>query len=235
MYRATLLIATRNRAEQLSLGLASLVGRYAPNIEILVVDDGSSDETPTVLKDFRTAIPQLRTHRLERNGGYRKNPSHVFNVGHTLASADIVVEQGGEVCHINDCVEPLLSSCVVGTVALARVFNGTPAQSRLVERQLPEYMSEETVRSKKPETNGDKHTVPKIGPDGVQLYCGAERQAPFLFLGAIHQDDWYRVGGYNEEIPRRNDEVLANSLLSRGISFAFVGDAVAFHLQHGKS
>ena len=53
--RASVVICTLNRSGVLKHCLAALEGQTAPleRVEIVVVDNGSSDETPTVIKDFR--------------------------------------------------------------------------------------------------------------------------------------------------------------------------------------
>lgn len=232
--RATILIATRNRASQLRLALESIRLKNYQDVEILVVDDASTKETAEVLREYGKFV---RTRRIERAGGYRSNPSAVLNVGHLLAKSDIVIEQGGEVCHLNDCVTPLVEVCKPSVVALARVYNGTPEEMQILKDEISfgDYKFPDTLEPIDVQTSGDKWAVPRVGRHKIQLYCGAERPAPFLFCGAIHRDDFKAVGGYDENIPRRNDEDLANRLLARGVRFRFVGSAVAFHLRHGKS
>lgn len=237
MNKASIVIATRNRAKQLRPGLQSIAARNYADVEVLVIDDASTDETPELLEEAKSWLPGLRIHRITRPGGWRLNPSATFNVGHRMAEGDIVIEQGGEVCHLTDCVTPLLRICRPGIVALARVHNGDPSEMQALETDIqkgiydfPADLTPETV-----ETNGSSWRVPRIGPHKVQLYCGSERPVPFLFLGAIHREDFRAIGGYDENRANRNDEDLANRLLVKGVHFCFVGRAVAFHLKHGKS
>lgn len=230
---AGILIATRNRGAQLLLGLKSILsGKYDPFMKIVVVDDASTDMTPVILTEIG---PVVEMYRISRNDGYRKNPSTVLNYGHRLMDTDVVIEQGGEICHITDCVTPLMELCRPGTVALARVHHGTVEEYQQLQTMVnngqypfPDDFQPETYR-----TNGDTWRVPVV--NGFRLYCGKERPAPFIFCGAIHREDFEAVGGYDESIPRRNDEDLANRLIARGVKFVFSGKAIAFHLEHGKS
>lgn len=60
---ATVLLPTRNRADHIAASLASVLtsARFAPfSVEVLVVDNGSSDNTPEVLDRFGTQWPELR-------------------------------------------------------------------------------------------------------------------------------------------------------------------------------
>lgn len=234
MKHASIMMATRNRSLQLAMALESIKAQNYQDIDIVVIDDASSDDTTKVLRNHGNG---LRVVRVERPGGYRQNPSAVLNVGHLLTKTDIVIEQGGEVCHLTDCVTPLLKICRPGVVALARVHNGNPSEMQALKTDIqkgiydfPADFTPETVK-----TNGNSWRVPHVGPHRIQLYCGNERPAPFLFLGAIHREDFRAIGGYDEHRLNRNDEDLANRLLAKGVRFCFVGNAVAFHLKHGKS
>lgn len=246
--RATILVATRNRFPQLRLALPTIAAQHYPeDIETLVVDDASNDETPAFLRE-----QACRVYRIERAGGYRRNPSEVFNIGHGMARGEVVIEQGGEVAHVNDCAAPLLAACRPGVVALATCYNGSPEE---LARFQEDYRAgrigfEADVELGPPlETNGAKLRVPRLSPpDGpmghtrlrYELFCGRGRPVPFLFCGAIHREDFKAVGGYNpasvghDGLPGRNDQDLAERLLTLGVRFRFVGAALAFHLRHGK-
>jgi hypothetical protein len=82
-----------------------------------------------------------------------------------------------------------------------------------------------------------KGIAPRVGRHRIRLYCGLERLAPLLFLGAIHKTDWDEVGGYDENLGpkfRNNDGDLAARLMTRGVLFKFLGNAIAFHQEHPK-
>jgi glycosyltransferase involved in cell wall biosynthesis len=230
--RATLLIAARNRAKQFSVALPTIRQQAYEDVDILVVDDGSTDDTQNIIQDN---LDMLRVHRIERRGGYRRNPGGVWNVGHGMATSEIAIEQGAEVCHLSDCVSPLVSICRPGVVALARVFHGHDADyARALDLAPTGALAlNDDYEPSRVFTCGDRWLVPDVR--GIPVYCGRERAVPFLFLGAIHQEDFRDIGGYDESIPGRNDEDLANRLLKRGVRFVFSGRAVAFHLAHGKS
>jgi len=58
--RLSLLIATRDRARHLEAMLATLDGQWEELEEVLVVDNGSRDDTPRVLERLARAQPKLR-------------------------------------------------------------------------------------------------------------------------------------------------------------------------------
>jgi GT2 family glycosyltransferase len=237
-YQPTLLIATRNRADQLRPCLESLRQYPAGLMRVMVVDDGSTDDTGRVLRQVNGLVHQVVA--LKRTGGYRKNPGPVWNIGHRMTDSLVVFEQGGEVVHLTDCVRPLLALCRPGVVALARVHNGRPEEMARVRSDIaagsyrfpPDYEIADTSAIR---TDAGRWLAVKMGTGRGELYCGVERPVPFLFLGAIHREDFEAVGGYDEKLSGRNDEDLANRLIARGTRFVWSGRAVAFHLNHGKS
>jgi GT2 family glycosyltransferase len=62
----TVMITTRNRVEELELTLASCLAQVGPALEILVVDDASTDATSEIV---RARFPQVNLVRNERNRG----------------------------------------------------------------------------------------------------------------------------------------------------------------------
>lgn len=62
----TVLMPVHNGAEQLPAALASVLAQDFADFELLVVDDGSTDATPSILAGCRD--PRLRVLRLERTG-----------------------------------------------------------------------------------------------------------------------------------------------------------------------
>ena len=74
----------------------------------------------------------------------------------------------------------------------------------------------------------------RIGAVDVEVFCGAARPTPFMFLGALHRDDWQHLGGYDEACPHPHDWDLARRFIATGGTFRWIGRALAFHLRHGK-
>jgi hypothetical protein len=230
--KATILIATRNRVGLLRHGLESILAMNYRDADVLVVDDGSEDETQAHCTELADK-GLIRYHRMERDGleGYRANPGAVWNVAHSLCESDIVIEQGGEVMHVTDCVTPLIAACEPGLSVLARTFNGELTDLPRIKEmpQVPDVEPDPTTI----QTFAGRWPVPRVG--GVELFCGQERQVPFMFCGALHRLDFEAAGGYSKDAPDGNDTTLARKLLANGIRYRWVGSAVALHLRHGKS
>jgi len=78
-----------NEAENLPAVLSELADVLNPRFErweVLVIDDGSSDDTSAVLQDLSTSMPQLRYERLRRNYG----KSEALRTAFEIVDADLV-------------------------------------------------------------------------------------------------------------------------------------------------
>jgi len=82
----SIVIATYNGAEFLSMQLDSLVGQTWPNIEIIATDDGSTDDTLHVLLSYAARHNNIKVFSNEVTLGYIRN----FERGMTLASGDFI-------------------------------------------------------------------------------------------------------------------------------------------------
>lgn len=95
----SVIIPTYNRAKNLALTLGSVCNQTLPieKYEIIVVDDGSTDNTKEVVLDFQKKHPQSNIHYFyEQNGG----PAKARNLG--------IKESKGEIIFFtdDDCVVP---------------------------------------------------------------------------------------------------------------------------------
>lgn len=66
--QVTIVIPTFNRAALVSRAIDSALGQTYPSLDVIVVDDGSTDDTPNILRRYE-AEPRLRVVRLDRNRG----------------------------------------------------------------------------------------------------------------------------------------------------------------------
>jgi glycosyltransferase involved in cell wall biosynthesis len=62
--RLSFVVAARNQGRYLGEALDSLLAQTYPHIEVVVVDDGSTDETPNILDSYEGRITRVRQHNL---------------------------------------------------------------------------------------------------------------------------------------------------------------------------
>jgi glycosyltransferase involved in cell wall biosynthesis len=66
-------VPTYNAQRYLAESLTSVVNQTYQNIEILIVDDGSTDQTGDIISEFAQKYPQIRSIKNERNIGLVEN------------------------------------------------------------------------------------------------------------------------------------------------------------------
>lgn len=64
----SVLLPVRDGEAHLEEALESLLDQTLEELEIVVVDDGSTDATSAILEDFRSRDPRIRVHRQSRSG-----------------------------------------------------------------------------------------------------------------------------------------------------------------------
>ncbi len=81
----SIVLPTYNRARYLREAIQSCVDQTYPNWELIVVDDGSVDDTPSIAAQYEAADPRIRYLRHDTN---RKLPA-ALNTGFTTAIGDL--------------------------------------------------------------------------------------------------------------------------------------------------
>lgn len=111
----TIIIPAYNEQDLVSVLLAKVVAlkpRGGLDKEIIVVDDGSSDETPRRIENFILTIPHenIRLIRLAKNRG----KGAAVRAGIENANGDVIIIQDADLEYdpedINDVVEPILKN-----------------------------------------------------------------------------------------------------------------------------
>ncbi len=84
----SVIIPTYNRKDILQLGLTSIVAQHYPNIEVIVVDDGSDDGTKEMVEEFKESTDMVIKYIYFKNEGYGLARSR--NAGLVEANGEIV-------------------------------------------------------------------------------------------------------------------------------------------------
>lgn len=67
--RLSVCIATLNRGAFIGATLDSILSQATDEVEVVIVDGASTDNTEEVVREYQQSFPGLRYHRLEKNGG----------------------------------------------------------------------------------------------------------------------------------------------------------------------
>src|SRR5260221_14302308 len=65
----SVILPNYNHAEHLPTCLGALLAQSAPPTEIILIDDGSSDTSVNVIKDFRARNPTIKFFQNDKNRG----------------------------------------------------------------------------------------------------------------------------------------------------------------------
>jgi glycosyltransferase involved in cell wall biosynthesis len=85
----SVIIPVHNGEKYISESLQSLINQSYPNLEIVVVDDGSTDRTPEIVKEFSREFPQVTYLRQEQQGqGIARNNGVKISRGEYLMFLD---------------------------------------------------------------------------------------------------------------------------------------------------
>jgi len=115
----SIILPVRNQANTLEVCLTSLASLDYPNKEIIVVDGGSTDETPQILAKFRNKIRIFNEEPLP-NGWVGKN--WACNLGYKQAKGELFLFTDGDSIHATDSLSrtvAYLQSSKVDLVTLA--------------------------------------------------------------------------------------------------------------------
>lgn len=79
--KLSICISTFNRARFIGATLKTIIPQLDENTELVIVDGGSTDDTPTVIKDFLQSSDRIRYFRFEQNCGFDHDLDQAVELG----------------------------------------------------------------------------------------------------------------------------------------------------------
>ncbi len=184
----SVIIATYNRANTICAAVDSVLEQTYPNIELIVVDDGSTDDTAEILNRYGDKIQVV----YQDNAG----PAVARNRGVELSSGEIIAFLDSDDLWLPEKIEKQVK-------ALERFGNSVPCClcNAFVESQTH------------PGTTSFDLAPLKIGP-GPGLFTNVTevlvtRSVLFNQAVAIRRWAWEQVGGFDESLTYMEDHDLA--------------------------
>jgi len=187
----SVVVPTYNRGRVLGEAIASVLSQSLPDIELIVVDDGSSDDTPEILAGL--ADPRLRCSRFPA----RRHAGAARNHGAAMARAPILA--------FLDSDDLYLSHRLASDF---RFFTDNPH----VDIRLSSYQ-DETRSGAYPARNPEVRLTPRQFEKYLICYC--------LHIGGsaitIRRTAYEAIGGFDEGVWRMQDrEFLLRAARQRG-------------------
>lgn len=132
----TILAAAYQEEEVIGPFVGAMAGVLGDGDELLIVDDGSTDATPTLLARLSGEHAALRVITHERNRGL----GAALATGFAAATGDVVVTMDSDLSHPADLVPALVAACESADAAYASRFvagggmEGVPAMRAWISR-----------------------------------------------------------------------------------------------------
>ena len=198
----SVIVPAYNEKEGIEAAVRSLAGGDYPHIEVVVVDDGSTDGTAALVEQMR--LPNVRVVRVP-NGG----KSNALNTGVALARHDLIVTVDGDTIFepdsIRELVQPFADPRVGAIAGNVKVGN----RERMVAAwQHIEYVIGFNLDRRLYEVLGCMPTVP-----------GA--------IGAFRREALAQVGGISDETLAEDTDVTI-ALLREGWKVVYAENAKAW-------
>ncbi len=202
--RVTVIIPTYNRAAYLGEAIASVLAQHLGDFELIVVDDGSTDDTPALLAAI--GDPRLRVLRREHGG-----ISAALNAGLRAA-------RGREVARLDsdDLWRPELLPTLVALLDARPEIGVAYAKGQAMDaggRLLRHFQG----------------MPPRFPGDDVRSLLYDDCTCTIATL--VRRACFERVGGYDESLPANEDWDMALRLAQQ-FRFAFVDQVLAHYRWH---
>lgn len=199
----SIITLTRNRASLLASNLASLAGQTTKRDEIIIIDNGSTDQTRQVLSVFRDKLP-LKIHRI-RKGKYPR----LYNAGITYAKGSVIV-------FLDD-------DCVASPTFLARIRDAHRTNRNAAIQGMTYSIPKGNIYA---EIMGDhyRHFLSVNTLHHKMLRIVDNKNA------SIRRSLILSVGGFCEEVDCGSEDIeFGIRLRSRGASIILDPSIIAFH------
>lgn len=167
-------IPTRNRAAYLRVLLESIVTQITPEIEVVISDDGSTDDTMAVIDSFRSRLSQLVAERVDPPLRYDRNVLHVVSLAR------------GKYCWLfgdDDRLEPGAIASVLETLRHEPELTGLTVDRISYDRELRARLP---VRPLKQQQSA-------LFNDGHAAYLALLDRLGFLSCQIVRREAWNKI------------------------------------------
>lgn len=128
----SIILCTFNGARYIREQLDSIVGQTYPLLEVIVQDDGSTDDTVAICEDYARRFPYVKVTRNAHNLGFNLN----FKSAAMRAKGDFVAISDQDDVWMKDKIEVLVGHIGPHDICFSTHLRGrTPSQSHVVSPQ----------------------------------------------------------------------------------------------------
>jgi glycosyltransferase involved in cell wall biosynthesis len=226
----SLIISTYNAPQALNLCLLSVVKQKLLPSEVIIADDGSTEETKKLITQFQKDFPIPLKHVWQADEGFQL--AKIRNKAIASSTGDYIIQVDGDlILHAHFIADHVSFSKKNSFVTGSRVILNASLSARLLnDNNTAVQLLWKGVLNK---SNGLR-----IRP--LRNYLAQRYRANDMYFMrgcnmAFWKDDLIRVNGYNEEFTGwgREDNEVAVRLINNGIQKRVIKfGAVVFHIFH---
>lgn len=201
MPETTVVIPTYNRADVLQRAMDSVLDQTVRDFELVVVDDGSTDDTQTVVESYDDDRVRYVAHETNRGANVARNTGIEVAEGTYVAFLDSDDEWHPR--KLEAQLERLRSSEWVGAYCDTTIQ--TDSASGRLQRRVADLLA---AADDQGTTEGGERLVGEILADNVQPAAGSTL--------IVETDVARAVGGFDEELDRFQDPEFVLRILEEG-------------------
>jgi hypothetical protein len=216
----SVILCNYNHAKYVGRALEAILSQSRPAEEVIVVDDGSTDDSVQVIAEWAARFPSIKFLQNEQNCGWHAASARALTVvtGEYIysAAADDVVLPG-----FFDAVCSLLDQHPGVGIACTKVVSVTPTGDRI-------------------SVDGYQHLTHAgaVSPTDYRRLClDGESPTHSLSCATLYRTEWLqRVGGWRKELGSWGDTFAIRVIgLQTGLAYAPVEGVAFTHLPGGMS
>jgi Glycosyl transferase family 2 len=217
----SVVIPTYNRAEVLEDAIASVLGQTVPAIEVIVVDDASTDATPEVVAGFGDAVQYVRQDRSGGSAARNLGASRARKLERQLALHEATPDPRWSV---TDClVVDAAGVPVGGEQGFRRVFVAATEFSGSTEQLFARHLARQVFG-----TAGGEHLA--FTGDFFELLFRGNLALPSTAL--IQRKAWHDVGGFDPSFAVAQDAEFFHRLAARHRGGVLLDRLTRYRLGH---
>ncbi|WP_233783231.1 glycosyltransferase family 2 protein [Flavivirga eckloniae] len=230
--KSALIITTYNWPEALELVLKSVEKQIVLPTEVMIADDGSTDETKKLIERFQYNFPVPITHVWHKDEGFRR--SAILNLAISKTDADYIIQLDGDCIIHKSFVRDHLNSVESGIYLFGSRVN-------IQEPYLNEFFKNKTIKfpylAKGVKKRNRNIHLPLLGE---MLYKKNNKLSGKLRGCNLSywKTDFLNVNGYNEDMTGwgREDSEFIIRMINKGIlGKRLKYKAIIYHIWHKES
>ncbi|MCP4365928.1 MAG: glycosyltransferase [Planctomycetes bacterium] len=226
----SVILSTYNRARYLELSLLGYIRQTCKDFEVVVVDDGSTDDTAAVIEKYKAIAPFTIKHLWQENKGFRL--AKLRNEGVKASQCDYLVFSDGDCIPKADFIRTHISNSGEhyilggGHVRLPKGYSDSLTAEAVSEGVYEKFLTDDIL-------DGLRWKQRK---NIFYMLVGKKRRPKFLGLNfSVSKKALCEVNGFDENYHGwgQEDSDLRERLKRNGLKpKSILTQAIVFHLYH---